>query len=111
MPMDESLYRKRVQDAYSQIESALDAVDPDLVECTVSQGSLSLVLKDGSKCILSAQPSVRQLWLAVASMGVAFHFNWDEAARSWKDDRGQGIELNAYLQGHLAKTTGVQVTW
>jgi CyaY protein len=69
------------------------------------QGALSIVFADGSRCILSAQPSVRQLWMAVASRGIAFHFNHDGAA--WIDDKGRGIEALSYLKTFVKEQSGV----
>lgn len=94
----EALYRQRIQQTYDAIEKALDAVDPDLVECEQSLGSMTLTFADGSRCILSAQPSVQQLWVALASLGTAHHFNFDESARRWNDDKGKGIEVVSLVQ-------------
>lgn len=110
----ESLYRSRIQAVYSVIEKALEQVDPDLAEVQVSQGSLSIQFSDQSKCILSAQPSVRQLWVAVASLGKAHHFNFVEAEGehgrgSWRDDKAQEIELYRFLEDFINKQTKLSI--
>lgn len=107
--MNEREYRKKIQDIFDRIENALESVDPDLIECEQSLGSLILVFKDGAKCILSAQPSVLQLWLAMARDGTAIHFNFDPVSQVWTDDKGKGIELIEFLQTYLGRIIGSQL--
>ncbi len=107
--MTESELRGLVKRVYDRIDAAFEDVDPDAAEVEESLGSLSIQLADGAKWVLSVQPPVRQLWLAVASIGRAFHFDYDPAAEAWHDDRGDGIELLAYLQVLLKEHAGVEV--
>lgn len=107
--MEESEFRRVLQSTLECVEKAFEDVDPDRAECEQSHGALTIQLSDGSRCILSAQPSVRQLWLALAAKGVAFHFNWDAAADQWVDDKGKGIELLSYLREYLREATGVEL--
>jgi CyaY protein len=108
--LSESEYRALVQKAYDRIMNAMDDVDPDVVESDLSQGTLTLRLADGARWILSGQPPVRQLWLAVASKGRAFHFDYDGASGQWRDDRGEGLELYSYLEGLLQEVAGLTIT-
>jgi iron-sulfur cluster assembly protein CyaY len=107
--MSESDFRRLAKTAYDRIESRFDDVDPDEVECEVAQGALTLTMADGARWVLSQQPPVRQLWLAVASKGRAYHFDYDTASGRWLDDKGEGVELLSYLQGLLAEVARVQV--
>lgn len=102
----EKEYRKRIQDVFEQLENALEAVDPDLIECEQSLGSMTLTFSDGARCILSAQPSVRQLWLALARDGTAYHFNYDPRLGQWHDDKGKGVELTQFLESYLSRVLG-----
>jgi len=106
----ETEYRKHIQEVFDRIERAMDQVDPDLAECEQAHGAMTIVFGDQTKCILSAQPSVQQLWLALAAKGVAFHFNWDASRQRWIDDKGRGIELVDYLQAQLREKTGQSIT-
>ena len=106
--MTEVDFRKELQKTFGRIEAAFEDVDPDLAECEQSFGSLTIRLSDGSRVILSAQPSVRQLWLALASKGMAFHFDFDPARGQWWDDKQKGIELLAYLSSYLIEATGLK---
>lgn len=107
--MTESEFRALAKAAYDRIEARFDEVDPDVVECEVSQGSLTLTLAGGAKWVLSQQPPVRQMWLAVASRGRAFHFDYDAGGQRWLDDKGEGIELFGYLAQLLNEEAGLDV--
>ena len=107
--LSEVEFRSQIQSLFDRIEKALDPVDPDLVECESQHGALSLKVAGGKKVILSAQPSVKQLWLAVASRGQAFHFNWDEERKCWVDDKGLGIEPASYLMMYIQEESGLAV--
>lgn len=100
-------YRKRVQEVFYRIERAFENVDPDVVECEQVLGALTMTLADGSRCILSTQPSVSQIWLALAARGTAYHFSYEDGTSQWKDDKGRGIELVSFLQEYLKEATGM----
>jgi len=105
----EAAYRAKIKESFDRIERAFEMVDPDLVECSVQFGALTLVFSKGQKCILSAQPSVNQLWMALASHGKAYHFDFDSELKVWRDDKGEGIELFSYLEKFLEEMTDLKV--
>ncbi len=107
--INEALYRKTIQETLDTIQGAFENVDPDIAECEQALGSMTLTFADRSRCILSAQPSVKQLWLAVASRGTAYHFNWDATTKRWMDDKGKGIELLSFLRTFLKEQTGQEI--
>ena len=109
--MDEKEYRSLLQSLFDRIELAFDAVDPDSAECNQQFGALTITLPSGAKCILSAQPSVRQLWMAIASRGIAHHFNWDPESKKWWDDKGKKIEVEAFLKQYLREDAGLEFTF
>lgn len=106
---DEAHYRTVMKATLGRLEKAFDDVDPDVVECSVQFGALTLAFPGGSKCIVSSQPSVYQLWLAIAAKGVAFHFDYDHARGLWRDDKGGSIELFDYLSRFLKEATGEEI--
>lgn len=106
MALSEPEYRELIQRTLNRIEAAFESVDPDVAECEQSHGAMTITFSDGSRCILSAQPSVRQLWLALAARGTAYHFNYDEAAGVWRDDKGRDVELISFLEKYLSEATG-----
>lgn len=101
MEFSEAEYRRIIQETLSRVERAFEEVDPDLAECDQTQGAMTIQLADGSRCIISAQPSVRQLWLALASKGMAYHFNYDPLRKEWRDDKGRDIEFRTFLKAYL----------
>ncbi len=108
MSLSENEFRTKVQTTLDQIEKPFSDIDPDVAECEQSLGSMTITLSNGARCILSVQPSVRQLWLALASKGIAVHFNFDEKSGQWIDDKGKGIEVLSFLARQLSDATGVQ---
>ena len=103
----EQEYRQKIQETFKQIEESFESIDPDLAECEYSMGSVTISLKDRSRCILSAQPSVQQLWLALASQGMAYHFNYDLKNETWVDDKGLGISLVPFLEKYFSEVLGM----
>lgn len=106
---DEAQYRSVMKGTLDRVERAFEDVDPDVAECTVQFGALSIVFPNGQKCILSSQPSVQQLWMAVAAKGIAYHFDFDAKAGEWRDDKGQGIEPLAFLRRFMKETVGLDL--
>ncbi len=107
--MTESELRAKVKTLFDRIQGAFDEVDPDVAECEESLGSLTIHLPDGAKWILSVQPPVRQIWLAVASIGRAYHFAYDPSSDTWRDIKGEGIELMSHLQGLLKEQASLDL--
>lgn len=94
---------------FGTIDRVFENIDPDIAECEQSQGALTIQFADRSRCILSAQPSVRQLWVALASRGTAYHFDFDTTTQTWLDDKGRGIELIQFLEGFVKEQTGLSI--
>ena len=107
--MEEKEYRLLVDQTFRTIEKAFDQVDPDEAEFELAQGAATIRFSNGTKCILSQQPSVRQVWMAVAAKGVAYHFNFDSNTKQWKDDKGKGVELLSCVRGVVRESSGVEL--
>ena len=102
--MEDKIYRREINEVFQGIVRAFDSVDPDVAEAELSQGTLTILI-GGKKTILSPQPPLKQIWLAVASEGIAVHFARDESGH-WMDDKGKGLELYAFTESVLKKLTG-----
>ncbi|MBI3554751.1 MAG: iron donor protein CyaY [Deltaproteobacteria bacterium] len=109
MHMEEKEYRQVVDQTFKTIERAFDGVDPDVAEFEFSQGAVTILFSDKSRCILSTQPSVRQIWLAAASRGIAHHFDYNGKTSQWVDDKGKGVELTSYLRSLVRESVGVEL--
>jgi CyaY protein len=107
----EAEYRKQIQATLDRIQAAFESVDPDAAECEQSLGSMTISFPDRSRCILSSQPSVQQLWLALASLGTAYHFNFDPEQKKWFDDKGKGVELLTYLSSFLKEKAKLTISF
>jgi CyaY protein len=105
--IDEKLYRKLLDETYARIDRAFEAVDPDLAEVSISQGTLTVLYNGKLRLMLTPQPSPRQLWVAFRDR--AWHFDWNEARGAWLDDRGQGIELYKLVEDNTRETAGVEL--
>ena len=105
----EAEYRKCVQETFSVIASQFEEVDPDQAECDLAFGVLTISFPNRTKIILSAQPSVRQLWVAMAAKGTAVHFNYDHERKQWIDDKGRGVELMGLMNQVLQESAGIQL--
>ena len=105
--MDEQAYRHLIDETFKKIDDAFADVDPDQAESTLSQGAVTIVFPGGTRCIISPQPPVRQVWLAYTDR--AWHFNYDVATRRWMDDRGQGMDLFTQVAGIAKEASGALV--
>lgn len=107
--LEEKVYRRLLDDTFARIDQAFDDVDPDLAESNLSQGALTVTMRGKHRLVLSPQPSPRQLWIAFRDR--AWHFDWDETTRSWRDDRGQNIEALALVAQLTQEAAGIGLTF
>jgi CyaY protein len=107
--MDESRYNQRIATAFKRMLKALDAVDPDLLDADSTSDMVTITSAKGQKCIVNTQRAVRQIW--VAGKGQGIHFNFEEASGLWKDDKGRGIELFAFVSDAVKELTGVELSF
>jgi iron donor protein CyaY len=112
--MNEADYRRKVLESMARIEKAFTDVDPDVAECEQSLGSLVIISRtitsaDRSRLILSTQPSVRQIWLALAAKGIAHHFNYSDEKEQWIDDKGKNIELLSFLKQYFKDSSDLDL--
>jgi CyaY protein len=102
--MDEVRYNSLVAAAFKRILAAADAFDPDVLEAEATGDKVTLTAASGEKCIINTQRAVWQIW--VAGQGQGIHFSHDDAARAWKDDKGKGLELFAFVADTVKQLTG-----
>jgi CyaY protein len=106
--MDESTYRRLVDDTLHHIDDAFADIDPDLAESSISQGALTILFPGGLRAIVSPQPPVRQMWLAFRDRG--YHFDWDPERKRWIEDRGEARDLYAIVEAITSEMTGLAVS-
>jgi CyaY protein len=90
--MDEATFMGLAKDALDRIRDAVDACDPDVVECVPDADVVKVVFPTGLPYVLNTQRPVREIWLAADRN--AWHFRYDGA--HWLDKRS-GDELMATI--------------
>lgn len=95
MAIDEKRYLELADRTLSRVLRAFDDVDSDDADLDVAGDVVSICFRDGSRAVLNTQRPARQLWLAGGAS--AWHFDWDETTRTWRDAKGTGAELLATI--------------
>lgn len=105
--LTEQEFRTHIKKVSDRVLARLDSMDPDVVECQSQFGALTIIFSKGQRMILSAQPSVRQIWLAVAHLGKAHHFRYDQSTGQWLDEKNPDVELVQLLQKYLREQLNI----
>ncbi len=105
--MDDSTYNQRVAQAFKRLLTALDEVDPDLVETDSTSDMLTVTSSKGEKCIVNTQRAVHQLWVAGGGEGI--HFSFEPGSGRWLDDKGRGLELFSFVSRVVRDMAGVEL--
>jgi CyaY protein len=102
--MDEETFLQLSKTALERIRTALDACDPDVVECLPEADIVKVAFPSGQPFVLNTQRPVREVWLAADRN--AWHFRYD--GTSWRDKRSSD-ELMATLNSLVQKRAGVDL--
>jgi CyaY protein len=106
--MDDSQYQKLADQAFRHITDAFESVDPDVVDCETAGDVVTLTFADRRRCVVNTQRPTRQVWLAANAR--AWHFSYDEATKTWLDDKGQGLELFATVKKVVQEMGGLEIS-
>lgn len=105
--IDESTYSTAVAQAFKRIVKAVDAADPDAVECDATGDMVTITAaKSGEKVVVNTQRAVRQIW--VAGKGEGVHFSQAGDGR-WLDDKGRGLELLGWVKACVESASGLSL--
>ena len=102
-PMDDKTYNELVERAFERIDSALEQMDPDDVEGDRGGGYLTLQFRDASRCVISTQRPVREIWMAADRS--AWHFGYEAASGRWVAGK-TGEELFATVAALIGGKVG-----
>lgn len=106
--MDASSYAASVSSFFKRLVAAVDAIDPDVIECDATGDMVTITAaKSGTKVIVNTQKAVDQIWVAGKSAGV--HFSQLPDGR-WMDDKGKGLELGAWVVECVRDASGVTIS-
>ena len=103
--MNDADYQLAVTHTLRQIEAAVENCGAE-IDFELAGEILTLDFVNGSKIIVNKQGAVQQLWVAAKSGG--FHYNWDGAARKWRNDQS-GAELFVELTRLVSEQAGESV--
>ena len=104
--MNDADYHEQAKRALRQIEQAVEASGVD-IDFENAGDILTLEFGNGSKLIVNKQGAARQLWVAAKSGG--FHYDWDTASQSWRNDQN-GAALFTELSRLVSEQAGEPVT-
>ena len=104
--MDDQEFTRLSDSCLQRAAAWLEDFDPDELDYSTADGSVTVEFPDGTKFILSRQSATRQVWLAAAAHG--HHFDYDPAQASWRDDK-TGDELFATFAAAIAERLGHEV--
>jgi len=83
--MTKQEYMLLADECLARVERWLEAIDPDEVDYSTTDGMVSIEFPDRARFVLNRQSGNDQMWLAAASS--AWHYAWDQACADWRDDR------------------------
>ncbi len=104
--MDEKEFISCSDACLSRVSKWLEDFDPDEVDYTTADGSVTIEFPDVSRFILSRQSATRQVWLAAGDHG--HHYNYDSAVGAWTDDK-DGHDLFSRLAEVISEKIGRRV--
>lgn len=107
--MDESEYNALVARTFRRLMTALDHVDPDLVDTESTGDMITITASTGEKCIINTQRATRQVWVAGKGQGV--HFSHASGKSLWLDDKDKGLELFAFVSDVVQSLSGVTLSF
>lgn len=81
--MDPAIYHREVAACLGRIAAALEPVED--LDYQLGDGLLAIDFDDGTRFVVNRQSGADQMWLAAGSR--AWHYDWDQAAGAWVDDR------------------------
>ena len=83
--MDRAAFEHLADACLEQVADWLEDFDPDEVDFSTTDGVIGMEFSDGVKYVLNRQAGSSQMWYAAGAR--AWHYDWDEATGSWRDDR------------------------
>jgi CyaY protein len=105
--VDTSAYQASVSSFFKKLLAAVDAADPDFLECDSTGDMITITaVKSGAKVIVNTQRAVSQIW--VAGKGVGVHFSLG-ADGKWLDDKQKGLELAAWVAECVKEASGQSI--
>jgi CyaY protein len=106
--VDEREFIAKSDACIDRVAKWLEDFDPDELDYSTADGSLTIEFADGGRFILSRQSATKQVWLAAGARG--YHFDYDATRDTWLDDKDGG-ELHARLAEAISEHLGRDVSF
>jgi CyaY protein len=97
--MDESTFLQMAKTTIAAVRNALDACDPDVVECVPDADVVKIAFPSGLPYVMNTQRPVKEIWLAADR--TAWHFRYD--GNGWRDKRNNDELLSTVNRLVLAR--------
>ena len=105
--MDRSTYLKLADDCLARVARFCEPFDPDELDFATTDGVVTIEFADKARYVLNRQAATNQMWFAAGAR--AWHYGWDEARKTWVDDR-DGHELFARIAEVVSAKLGRRVS-
>lgn len=105
--MSSKTYAQLADECLERVGKWLEEFDADELDYATSDGVVTLSFADGTRFVLNRQAAASQMWFAAGAR--AWHYDWDERAAAWVDDRDQHRLLDQVSQV-VSKKLGRTVT-
>ena len=106
--MDDREFIAKSDACLQRVAKWLETFDPDELDYSTADGSVTLEFSNGAKFILSRQSQMKQMWFAAGAR--AYHYNFDSARETWIDDK-DGHELYSRLAEAVAEQLEREVSF
>jgi len=104
--VDPQTYQSLADECLQRAQRWAEGFDPDAMDCSTSDGVVTLEFPDGAKFVLNRQSAAQQMWFAAGAR--AWHYDWSPERRQWVDDR-DGHSLRQRLAEVVASKLGRKV--
>jgi CyaY protein len=105
--MERSLYLKLADECLARVARFAEPFDADEMDFATTDGVVTLEFPDGARYVLNRQAAADQMWLAAGAR--AWHYKWDDAKKTWVDDR-DGHDLYAKVGEVVSQKLGRTVS-
>lgn len=106
--MNKQEYLLRADDCLERVQTWLEDFDPEEVDYSTTDGMVSIEFSDGARFVLNRQSGNNQMWFAAGVR--AFHYDWQDAEQSWRDDR-DGHDLFGKIAEVVGEKLGRSVSF
>lgn len=83
--IDRQTFLRLADECLERVAKFCEGFDADELDFATSDGVVTLEFRDKTRYVLNRQTATDQMWFAAGAR--AWHYGWDEARKTWIDDR------------------------